>query len=60
MTRHSDPRSGETTYRLTNIVRAEPAASLFQVPSDYTVKESPSFAPSRVRRMKKPMPPPEN
>lgn len=39
MTRHSDPRSGETTYRLTNISRTEPAAALFQVPSDYTVKE---------------------
>ncbi|MBV8856040.1 MAG: hypothetical protein JOZ02_03675 [Acidobacteria bacterium] len=39
MTRHSDPRYGETTYRLTNISRTEPAATLFQVPSDYTVKE---------------------
>ena len=52
MTRHSDPRSGETTYRLTNITRAEPAAALFQVPSDYTLKElpSPAVAPRRVRR----------
>ena len=40
MTRQSDPRVGETTYRLTNIVRAEPAASLFQVPSDYTVRDA--------------------
>ena len=32
MTRHSDPRSGETTYRLANISRTEPAATLFQVP----------------------------
>jgi hypothetical protein len=38
LTRHNDPRSGETTYRLTNIVRAEPDPSLFQVPSDYTMK----------------------
>jgi hypothetical protein len=38
LTRHNDPRSGETTYRLTNIVRAEPDASLFQVPSDYAMK----------------------
>ncbi|MCA1635766.1 MAG: hypothetical protein LC802_19280 [Acidobacteria bacterium] len=60
MTRHSDPRSGETTYRLTNISRAEPSATLFHVPSDYTVKESPSLSPSRVRRMKRPAPPPEN
>ena len=38
MTRHSDPRLGETTYRLTNIRRGEPDRSLFQVPTDYTVK----------------------
>lgn len=40
MSRHSDPRMGETIYRLTNINRAEPARSLFEVPSDYTVDES--------------------
>jgi hypothetical protein len=40
MTRHTDPRSGESTYRLTNIVRAEPDASLFMVPPDYTVKDT--------------------
>jgi hypothetical protein len=37
MTKHSDPRTGENTYRLTNINRAEPDPSLFQVPPDYTV-----------------------
>ena len=37
MTKHSDPRSGETIYRLRNIVRAEPDASLFVLPADYTV-----------------------
>ena len=41
MTRHSDPRSGETVFRLTNINRAEPARSLFEVPADYTTVESP-------------------
>jgi hypothetical protein len=40
VTRHSDPRSGETTYKLQNIVRAEPDRSLFTVPPDYTLKES--------------------
>lgn len=35
-----DPQMGESTYRLSNISRAEPAASLFQVPADYTVKEA--------------------
>jgi TonB family protein len=34
---HSDPRSGETVYRLTQIIRAEPDPRLFQVPSDYTM-----------------------
>jgi len=40
MTRHSDPRSGEMTYKLTNINRSEPARSLFEVPSDYQIKDS--------------------
>ena len=35
----TDPRFGTTTYALTNVQRAEPAAALFAVPSDYTVKE---------------------
>jgi hypothetical protein len=39
MSKTSDPRSGETVYRLTNIDRTEPPAALFVVPSDYTVKE---------------------
>ena len=38
-TKHSDPRSGDTVFRLENLKRDEPAASLFAVPSDYTVKE---------------------
>ena len=48
MTRHSDPRFGETVYKLTNINRSEPAKSLFEVPSDYTVKEGPQ-APQQMR-----------
>ena len=39
MTRHSDPRHGETVYRLTNINRGEPARTLFEVPADYKLKE---------------------
>ena len=35
----SDPRWGETTYRLTNIVRGEPDRSLFAVPGDYKIQE---------------------
>jgi hypothetical protein len=45
MTRNSDPRTGETTYKLTNINRTEPAKSLFEVPSDYTIQEGPGFGP---------------
>jgi len=37
MSKHSDPRFGEQTYRLTNIVRVEPQPDLFVVPSDYTI-----------------------
>jgi len=40
MTRHVDPRTGESSYRLTNVTRAEPDASLFMVPADYTVKDT--------------------
>lgn len=39
MTKSSDPFVGDTVYRLTNINRSEPARSLFEVPSDYKVKE---------------------
>lgn len=47
MTRHNDPRSGETTYTVTNIIRAEPQAGLFDLPADYTILESPYRAPAR-------------
>ena len=40
MTSHKDPRIGETTYKLTGVQRGEPAKTLFDVPSDYTVKEA--------------------
>jgi hypothetical protein len=40
MRKHSDPRQGEMVYRLTNIKRAEPDHALFEVPSDYTIKEA--------------------
>ena len=39
MSKSNDPRMGETTYKLTNIQRSEPAPSLFQPPDDYTVKD---------------------
>ena len=39
MSKHTDPRVGENTYRLTGINRSEPSRTLFELPSDYTVKE---------------------
>lgn len=39
LSKHKDPRLGETTYRLTGIIRGEPAKSLFEVPANYTVVE---------------------
>ncbi len=35
----SDPRSGETIMKMSNLSRSEPDASLFQPPPDYTVVE---------------------
>jgi hypothetical protein len=35
MTKHTDPRTGEETFRLVNVHVGEPAANLFVVPADY-------------------------
>jgi hypothetical protein len=48
MSKRSDPRFGTTTYALTNIQRSEPNASLFTVPSDYTVEQG--LGPRGVRK----------
>jgi hypothetical protein len=40
MSKQSDPRMGETVYRLTNINRNEPAHSMFEVPADYAISDS--------------------
>jgi hypothetical protein len=39
LTKRSDPRSGETVTRLTNVSRSEPSPALFQVPADFKVTE---------------------
>jgi hypothetical protein len=49
MTRHSDPRFGENSYRLNNIDRSEPARSLFEVPAGYRIEEGPF---KKIRTMK--------
>ncbi len=35
MTKHTDPRTGEDTFRLANVHREEPASYLFVLPADY-------------------------
>jgi hypothetical protein len=42
MSKSSDPRMGETTYKLTNLSRSEPDPTLFQIPADYTIKDQPN------------------
>jgi hypothetical protein len=39
LSKRNDPRMGEQTFKLTNIQRGEPDASLFVVPSDFKVTE---------------------
>jgi hypothetical protein len=39
--KRSDPRMGDSTFRLTNIVRAEPDPALFTVPADFKLVDSP-------------------
>ena len=39
LSKQSDPRFGETTYRLSNIVLGNPEASLFEVPADFQIVE---------------------
>ena len=60
MSKRSDPFSGETTFQLTNIQRQEPDASLFQVPSDYTMKQGPAVMHKRFKGGpgQPPLPPP--
>lgn len=38
--KRNDPRSGEQTFKLTNIQRGEPDASLFTVPSDFKTTDN--------------------
>ena len=46
--KHSDPRFGEQTYTLRNIVRAEPDPSLFTVPKEFKFTTQPDGV-TRVR-----------
>jgi len=46
----NDPRMGEQTFQLTNIVRAEPDPSLFTVPSDFKIIDGPQKIVYRSNR----------
>jgi hypothetical protein len=39
LSKHKDPRVGETVSRVTNINRAEPAKTLFEIPADYQIQQ---------------------
>lgn len=49
LAKRSDARLGLSTYSLTNIQRADPPASLFQVPSDYAIQDAPAGRAGRFR-----------
>jgi hypothetical protein len=46
LSKHSDPRNGETVTKLANVSRSEPSPTLFQVPADYKVSEDSHARPA--------------
>jgi hypothetical protein len=55
LSRRSDPRFGETVYRLTNIQRTEPDHALFAVPEGYKVEDKPGrLFQKRLRAPRRP------
>jgi hypothetical protein len=58
LSKRSDPFTGETTFQLTNIQKQEPDASLFQVPSDYAVKQGGPGGGKRFKGTRVPPPSP--
>lgn len=55
--KRSDPRIGDQTFQLTNILRAEPDPTLFTVPSDFKILDSPG--PIMYKDAGAPVPAPE-
>jgi hypothetical protein len=47
LSKDSDPRVGETTYRLGNLKRGEPEAALMKVPADYKASKASSPASAK-------------
>lgn len=52
--KHSDPRFGETTFRLTDIKHGEPDPSLFQVPAGFKTTTAPDLQFHELPRQKLP------
>jgi hypothetical protein len=50
LAKRNNPLTGQSTYSLNNIQRAEPPASLFQIPSDYTIQDAQNGPGFRGRR----------
>jgi hypothetical protein len=48
--KRTDPRMGEQSFRLTNLVRAEPDTSLFTVPPDFQIVDVPHHIMYRSNR----------
>jgi len=48
--KRSDPRTGDTVTRYTNINRSEPPHSLFEVPADYKITDTAGRGPSPASR----------
>ncbi|MFN7935749.1 MAG: hypothetical protein U0R19_20640 [Bryobacteraceae bacterium] len=46
----NDPQIGETTYRVQNLRRSEPDASLFKIPADFKIVENTAPAVFQMRR----------
>lgn len=44
LSKRSDPRTGDTVTRMSNVSRTEPPSTLFQVPADYKVADAPARA----------------
>lgn len=44
-THRSDPRTGKSSYKLVKLVRGEPDARLFEIPSGYTIRDERPFGP---------------
>ena len=49
LTTRKDPRSGESTYKLTNLRRREPSRQLFELPPDYKIVTEDNVGPNVIR-----------